>query len=62
MQYKIYCLLKSPVPEENERVVRVKVFADCIADALIKAKERFKQKLKEKSFNIFMYETVRDSN
>ena len=59
MQYKIYCLLKSPDPQENERVIRVRVIADCIADALAKAKERFKQKLKEKSFNIFMYETVK---
>ena len=62
MQYKIYCLLKSPKPEENERVVRVKVFADCITDALATAKERFRQKLKEKNFNIFMYETVKDAN
>ena len=59
MQYKIYCLLKSPNSEENERVVRVRVIADCISDALAKAKERFKQKLKEKSFNIFVYETVK---
>ncbi len=59
MQYKIYCLLKSPSEEENERVVRVRVIADSIADALAKAKDRFKQKLKEKSFNIFMYETVK---
>lgn len=58
MQYKVYCLLKSPNPEENERVVRVRVIADCITDALAKARERFKQKL-NKPFNIFMYETVK---
>ena len=58
-QYKIYCLLKTPDQEEKEKVVRVRVIADCITEALAKAKERFKQKLKEKSFNIFMYETVK---
>ena len=58
MEYKVYCLLKPEKPEESERVVRVKVIADCIAEALRKAKERFSQKLKKNKFNIFMYETV----
>ena len=58
MEYKVYCLLKTEKPEENDRVVRVKVIADCIAEALRKAKERFSQKLKKNKFNIFMYETV----
>lgn len=58
MEYKVYCLLKSEKPEENERVLRVKVIADCIADALRKAKEKFSQKLKKNKFNIFMYEMV----
>ena len=57
MQYKIYCLLKSPKPEEKERVIRVRVIADCINDALAKARVRFRQKLKERNFKIFMYET-----
>ena len=47
MEYKVYCLLKTEKPEENDKVVRVKVIADCIAEALRKAKERFSQKLKK---------------
>lgn len=60
MQYKVYCLLKSRKEEQQGKIVRVNVFADCIADALAKAKERFTQKLKENTFNIFMYETVKN--
>lgn len=58
MQYKVYCLFKSKKDKMKNRVVRVKVIADCLNDALTKAKERFKQKLNDNSFNIFMYETV----
>ena len=57
MQYKVYCLLKSEA--EKDRVLRVKVIADCIADALNKAKEMFAQKLSKRNFNIFMYETAK---
>lgn len=58
MQYKVYCLFKSKKPEERERVVRVKVIAESISDAIATAKKKFKEKLKDKPFNIFMYETV----
>lgn len=58
MEYKVYCLLKEENLEETARVVRVKVIADCVAEALKKAKDRFSQKLKKNKFNIFMYETV----
>ena len=43
---------------KNGKVVRVKVVADCIADALKKAKEMFMKKLEESKFKIFMYETA----
>ena len=58
MQYKVYCLFKSKKENSKERVIRVKVIADGINEALLKAKEKFMQKLEESSFNIFMYETV----
>lgn len=59
MQYKVYCLLKSRKEEQEGKVVRVNVIANCIAEALSKAKEMFAKKLKENTFNIFMYETVK---
>ncbi len=58
MQYKVYCLLKR---EKDDRIVRVKVFADCISDALAKAKEMFMKKLNKQKFNIFMYETAENA-
>lgn len=57
MQYKVYCLLKSDA--EKDRVLRVRVIADCIADALNKAKEMFARKLNSRKYDIFMYETAR---
>ncbi|MBQ7643266.1 MAG: hypothetical protein IJS67_05125 [Clostridia bacterium] len=57
MQYKVYCLLKNEKTEGDDRVLRVKVLADCIAEALRKAKELFAKKLCARPFNIFMYET-----
>ncbi|MBE5742529.1 MAG: hypothetical protein E7360_04310 [Clostridiales bacterium] len=59
MQYKVYCLLKNANVDSTDRVVRVKVIADCINEALYKAKERFNQKLRQKKYSIFMYETVK---
>ncbi|MBO6264010.1 MAG: hypothetical protein IJ706_07130 [Clostridia bacterium] len=56
MEYKVYCLTKHGDDKVDDKVVRVKVNADSISDALKKAKELFMAKLK-KSFNIFMYET-----
>ena len=56
MEYRIYCLQKLDA-EKKERGVRVNVFADCIAEALNKAKELFGKKMKKNSYNIFMYET-----
>ena len=56
MQYKVYCLFKGD-GTKDDKVLRVKVIADCIAEALKKAKETFSRKLKSGSFNIFMYET-----
>lgn len=59
MQYKVYCLLNDEkYAVKNGKVVRVKVVADCIADALKKAKEMFMKKLEESKFKIFMYETA----
>ena len=55
MQYNVYCLLKR---EKDDRIVRVKVFADCISDALAKAKEMFMKKIRKHKFSIFMYETA----
>lgn len=57
MQYKIYCLLKSEA--EKDKVLRVRVIADCISDALNKAKEMFARKLRSKTYHIFMYETAK---
>ena len=56
MLYRVYCIQKLG-SEKKERVVRVNVFAECIAEALNKAKELFGKKLKKNSFNIFMYES-----
>ena len=56
MLYRVYCIQKLD-SEKKERVVRVNVFAECIAEALNKAKELFGKKLKKNSFNIFMYES-----
>lgn len=56
MEYKVYCLLKSEEMEKKDKVVRVKVFADCLSEALKKAKDSFSKKL-ARPFNIFMYET-----
>ena len=56
MLYRVYCIQKLD-SEKMERVVRVNVFAECIAEALNKAKELFGKKLKKNSFNIFMYES-----
>ena len=59
MQYKVYCLLNDEkYAVKNGKVVRVKVVADSIADALKKAKEMFMKKLEESKFKIFMYETA----
>ena len=55
MKYKVYCLLKR---EKDDRIVRVQVHADCISEALAKAKELFSQKLKKNRYSIFMYETA----
>ena len=56
MLYRVYCI-QTLDSEKKERVVRVNVFAECIAEALNKAKELFGKKLKKNSFNIFMYES-----
>ena len=56
MLYRVYCIQKLD-SEKKERVVRVNDFAECIAEALNKAKELFGKKLKKNSFNIFMYES-----
>ena len=56
MLYRVYCIQKLD-SEKKERVVRVNVFAECIAEALNKAKELFGKKLIKNSFNIFMYES-----
>ena len=61
MQYKVYCLLKDTKTNSSDKVLRVKVIADCVNEALTKAKERFSQKLREKKFSIFMYETVQNA-
>lgn len=58
MQYKVYCLLKNAKEDNIDKVVKVSVIADCISEALTKAKERFNQKLREKKYSIFMYETL----
>ncbi len=59
MQYKVYCLLKNNDGKDNsDKVLRVKVIADCISEALKKAKTMFSQKLRSRPFNIFMYETA----
>ncbi len=60
MQYKVYCLLKDTKTNASDKVLRVKVIADCVNEALAKAKERFSQKLCERKFSIFMYETVQN--
>ena len=52
-QYRVYCIHEL----KKERVVRVNVFAECIAEALNKAKELFGKKLKKNSYDIFMYES-----
>lgn len=57
MQYRVYCIQKLDNEIKKERVVRVNVFAECISEALNKAKELFDKKLKKNSFNIFMYES-----
>jgi len=59
VQYKVYCLLKSAKEENLDKVVKVSVIADCINEALTKARERFNQKLREKKYSIFMYETIK---
>lgn len=56
-QYKVYCIQKLDNELKKERVVRVNVFAECIAEALNKAKELFGKKLKKNSYDIFMYES-----
>ena len=58
MQYKVYCLLKR---EKDDRIVRVRVFADCISEAIAKAKEMFSKKLKKQNYSIFMYETMENA-
>jgi len=61
MEYKVYCLIKNEELRQNNTIVRVKVFADCISDALNKAKDMFLKKLKrQSSFQIFMYETTKN--
>ena len=45
-QYRVYCIQKLDNELKKERVVRVNVFAECIAEALNKAKELFGRKLK----------------
>ena len=40
-QYRVYCIQKLDNELKKERVVRVNVFAECIAEALNKAKELF---------------------
>ena len=57
MRYKVYCLLKNENLNSEDRVIRVRVIADCINEALSKAKERFNEKLRQKQYSIFMYET-----
>ncbi len=57
MQYKVYCLLKAQESGQQDKIVRVKVIAECISEALTKAKELFSKKLRERKFNVFMYET-----
>ena len=59
MQYNVYCLLKDENLGKSDRVIRVNVFADCINEALQKAKDKFKQKIEESKFKIFMYETIK---
>ncbi len=59
MQYGVYCLLKARKDESSDRVLRVKVIAESISEAIIKAKELFTKKLRERKFNVFMYETYR---
>ena len=56
-QYRVYCIQKLDNELKKERVVRVNVFAECIAEALNKAKELFGKKLKKNSYDIFMYES-----
>lgn len=56
-QYRVYCIQKLDSELKKERVVRVNVFAECIAEALNKAKELFGKKLKKNSYDIFMYES-----
>ena len=56
-QYRVYCIQKLDNELKKERVVRVNVFAECIAKALNKAKELFGKKLKKNSYDIFMYES-----
>ncbi len=56
MEYKVYCLLKN---DDKDKVLWVKVIADCFSDAIQTAKELFQSKLKERKFNIFMYETAK---
>lgn len=59
MQYSVYCLLKNnDGGGSDDKVLRVKVIADCISEALKKAKSLFSQKLRSRPFNIFMYETA----
>ena len=56
-QYRVYSIQKLDNELKKERVVRVNVFAECIAEALNKAKELFGKKLKKNSYDIFMYES-----
>ena len=56
-QYRVYCIQKLDNELKKERVVRVNVFAECIAEALNKAKELFGKKLKKNTDDIFMYES-----
>ena len=56
-QYRVYCIQILDNELKKERVVRVNVFAECIAEALNKAKELFGKKLKKNSYDIFMYES-----
>ena len=57
MLYRVYCIQTLDKELKKERVVRVNVFAECIAEALNKAKELFGKKLKKNSYDIFMYES-----
>ena len=56
-QYRVYCIQKLYNELKKERVDRVNAFAECIAEALNKAKELFGKKLKKNSYDIFMYES-----